>query len=146
MARGQAGSTSLAIMEVAAPITPCRHRAGSTVLDERGQVRARVSAATLGGDVGGTHQVSVPREPAMGADEPAPRGLGNPPPACWAGRRGASLVYKSHDDARLHSLVTERPCQMGAPPLPQAQDLDPAHVVVGDALGISDDQSADSVA
>jgi hypothetical protein len=35
MARGQAGSTPPVIMEVATPITPCRHRAGPTVLNER---------------------------------------------------------------------------------------------------------------
>jgi hypothetical protein len=105
VARGQAGSTSPVIVEVATPITPCRHRAGPTVLDERRQIRARNSAADLGGDVGGTHQIAVPVELAMGAAEPAPRWLRNPALAGWAGGRGALLVYQPHDNPRLRSLV-----------------------------------------
>jgi hypothetical protein len=67
MARGQAGSTPPAIMEVATSITPRRHRAGPTVLNERRQRRARLSATDPGGDVGGTHQITVPLKPAVGA-------------------------------------------------------------------------------
>jgi hypothetical protein len=106
MARGQAGSTPSAIMEVAAPITPCRHHAGPTVLDERRQRRARFSAADHGGDVGGTDQIPVPLERAVGATEPAPRWLGNPPPAGWTGGRGTALVHDPQDNSRFCGLVT----------------------------------------
>jgi hypothetical protein len=41
------------------PVTPIRHDAGSTVLDERGTSRARIPAAQ-GGDVGGADQISMP--------------------------------------------------------------------------------------
>jgi hypothetical protein len=53
VARGQAGPAPV-IVPVAASVTPCRHDAGATVLDERRHVHAQLSAASLGGDVGGT--------------------------------------------------------------------------------------------
>jgi hypothetical protein len=72
MARGQAGSTLSLVVEVAAPITPCRHSASPTVLDERRHVHAHLSAAGLGGDVRGTYEITVPVELAVEAAEPAP--------------------------------------------------------------------------
>jgi hypothetical protein len=42
-------------VEVAASVTPSRHDAGPTMLDEHRHVGARVSAAGLGGDVVGTY-------------------------------------------------------------------------------------------
>jgi hypothetical protein len=65
VARGQAGPPPAPVMQVAAAVTPCRHAAGPTVLDERRQIRAGGSAANLGGDVGGTDQVPVPVEAAV---------------------------------------------------------------------------------
>jgi hypothetical protein len=48
------------IVQVTASVTPRRHDAGATVLDERRHARARASAAGPGGDVGGTHKIAVP--------------------------------------------------------------------------------------
>jgi hypothetical protein len=53
-------------MKVAASITPCRHDAGPTVLDERRQASARVPA-TNGGDVVGTDRSRCPSNPQEGS-------------------------------------------------------------------------------
>jgi hypothetical protein len=105
MARGQAGSRPPEIEEVAAPITPCRHRAGPTVLNKRRQVRAHVSTAKLGGDAGGTNKITMPVELAVRAVEPAPGRLGHPPSAAWAGGGRASLVHEPHSDSHLHRRI-----------------------------------------
>jgi hypothetical protein len=61
VARGQAGPTPpLLIVKVAASVTPRRHHAGPTVLDTRQEPDACGSAASLGGDVVGTDEVSMP--------------------------------------------------------------------------------------
>jgi hypothetical protein len=60
VARDQAGSTT-PIVQVTTPITPIRHDAGSTVLDER-WITSALDPAAQGGDVGGTDQISVPSE------------------------------------------------------------------------------------
>jgi len=52
-------------MQVAASVTPCRHNAGPTVLDERREPDARESATGLGGDVLGAHEIPVPLEPTV---------------------------------------------------------------------------------
>ena len=81
MARGQAGPTPPAVVEMAAPITPCRHDANTTVLDEHGQTCARRSAARLDGDVEGTYKVPVPLEHAVWTSEPTALRLGDAPSA-----------------------------------------------------------------
>jgi hypothetical protein len=53
-----------------------RHHPDPTVPDQRGKRRAGMSAAELGGDVGGTDQVPMPLEPAVRTGEPAPAWLG----------------------------------------------------------------------
>jgi hypothetical protein len=119
VARGQAEPTPpLIIMEMAASVTPSRHPAGPTVLDEDRHARARGSAASLGGDVVGTHQIPIPVELAMRASESAALGLGNAPPASRAGGGGAPLIHQSHHDSRLLGLVTQRLDKLGAAPLP----------------------------
>jgi hypothetical protein len=61
VARGQAEPTPPpVIVEMAASVTPCRHDAGATVLDKRQYPNACGSAANLGGDIGGTHQIPMP--------------------------------------------------------------------------------------
>jgi hypothetical protein len=65
VARGQAEPTP--VVQVPTPVTSCRHDAGPTVLDERGQDRARGSAADLGGDVVGPDEISMPLKPAVRA-------------------------------------------------------------------------------
>jgi len=76
-ARGQAGPPPPVIVEVAASVTSCRQDAGATVLDEHRQPCARGSAASLGGDVGGTNQITVPMKLAEGAAESAAVWLGD---------------------------------------------------------------------
>jgi hypothetical protein len=71
-------------VEVAAAVTPYRHPAGPTVLDERRHACARGSAAGLGGDVGSTDRIPVPLESAVRAAEPAAGGFRNPLVAGWA--------------------------------------------------------------
>jgi hypothetical protein len=145
VARGQAGPTPPLVMEVAASVTPCRHDAGPTVLDEHRQVGARGSAASLGGDVGGTDQIPVPLEPAVRAAEPAARGLGNPPVAGGAGGGGAPLIHQPHPDTRPLGLVAQGLHQVGTAPPPQAEILHPSHIVVGDPPGVADHQDADAL-
>jgi hypothetical protein len=101
---------------VAAVVTPCRHDAGATVLDKRWQSSACGSAAGLGGDVGGTNQITVPMKIAEGAAESAAVWLGT----CW---RQAGQVEE----------------------VPRSQVLPPAHILPGDALGVADQQGADLV-
>jgi len=128
---------------VAAPVTPCRHHAGSTVLDEHGRIRARAPAAMLDGDVLGTNQVPVPLKRAVRTVEPAALGLGHTLPAGRAGGRGAPLVHQPNLDAGLFGLVAQRLRQVGAAPPPQAEILRPAGVLAGDALGVADQQGPD---
>jgi hypothetical protein len=63
-------------MQMTAAVTPGRHHPDPTVLDQRGERRAGMSAAELGGDVGGTDQITMPLEPAVWTGEPAPAWLG----------------------------------------------------------------------
>jgi len=69
VARGQAGSTP--VVQVPTSVTPFRHDAGPTVLDERGWYRARGSAANLGGDIVGADEIAMPLKPAVRTAEPA---------------------------------------------------------------------------
>jgi hypothetical protein len=123
---------------VAASVTPCRHDTGATVLDERWQVNAQLSAASLGGDVVGTDQIPMPVESAVCTAEPATFRLGHALPADRAGGGGATLVDQVHLDAREFGLVAQRLQQVGAAPPPQPQVLYPAGVVVGDPFGVTD--------
>jgi hypothetical protein len=75
VARGQAGPPP-PVMQMTAAVTPGRHHPDPTVLDQRGERRAGMSAAELGGDVGGTDQITMPLEPAVWTGEPAPAWLG----------------------------------------------------------------------
>jgi hypothetical protein len=97
----------------------------------------------LGSDVMGTHQVPVPLERAVGAAKPAVPGLGDALPAGGAGGGGATLVHQPHLDAGLFGLVAQGVHKVGAAPLPQAEVLRPAGVLVGDALGVADQQGPD---
>jgi hypothetical protein len=94
-------------VEVAASVTPCRHDASPTVLDERRQIHARLSAAGLGGDVAGTHQIPVPLELAVRTAELAASWLGDAPAAGRAGRGSAALIYQPHHYARPLGLVPQ---------------------------------------
>jgi hypothetical protein len=127
---------------VAAPVTPCRHHADPTVLDEYGRIRARASAM-LDGDVLGTNQIPVPLELAVGAAELAAFGLGHTLPAGRAGGGAATLIHEPHLDAGLLGLVAQRLRKVGAAPLPQAEILRPAGILAGDALGVADQQGPD---
>jgi len=144
VARGQAEPTPL-VVEVAASVTPCRHDAGPTVLDKRRQPGACGSAAGPGGDIGGTDQVPMPEERAVGAAEPAARGFRNPSLTGGAGGGGAPLIHQPHDDAGLLGLVLEGLEQVGAAPLPQPPVLHPARILLGDALGIAHHEGSDAV-
>jgi hypothetical protein len=146
VARGQAGPPPPPlVVEVAASVTPCRHPAGATVLDKRRQSNACGSAASLGGDVGGTDQIPVPEELAVGTVEPAALGLGDPPLAGGAGGGGPTLVHQPHHDACQFGLVAQGLEQVGAAPLPQPEIVHPASVLVGDARWVTDHQGADLV-
>jgi hypothetical protein len=92
-------------VQVPAAVTPCRHDTGPTVLDQRGQVRAGGSAAEGGGDVGGTDQIAMPVEAAVGAAEPAAGWLGSPLPADRAGGGGTALIHQADLDADPFRLV-----------------------------------------
>ena len=140
VARGQAGPTPPLVMQVAASVTPCRHHAGPTVLDKRRQPNAGGSAASLGGDVGGTDQIPMPEELAVRTTEPAARGLGDPPLAGGAGGGGGPLIYQPHHHPGQFGLVLEGLELVGAPPLPQPPVLHPTRVPVGDPLGVPDHQ------
>jgi hypothetical protein len=107
VARGQAGPTPPTIVQVAASVTPCRHLAGPTVLNEHGQVCARWSAAGLGGDVVGADQIPVPLKRAVWAAEPTALGFWNPSLAGGTGGGGATLVHQPHHDPGLLGLVPQ---------------------------------------
>ena len=143
VARGQAGPPPPPVIQVAASVTPCRHHAGPTVLDKRRQPNACGSAASLGGDVAGTDQIPMPRQPTMAALEPATRGLGDALAAGGAGGGGAPLIHQPHHHPRQFGLVAQCLQQVGAAPLPQPPVLHPAHVPVGNAFGIPDHQGPD---
>ena len=130
-------------MEMAASVTPCRQNADATVLDEHGQACARGSAAGLGGDVEGTHQVAVPLKSAVRAREEAAFGFGDAPPAGRAGGGGATLVHYPHADSGLLGLVAEGSQQVGAAPLPQPEVLHPSRIPFGDPAKIANHQGAD---
>jgi hypothetical protein len=120
-------------LQVAASITPCRHDAGPTVLDEHRHVNARVSAAGLGGDVAGTHQVPVPFEAAVWAAKPSGSGFRDPPTTGWACGGTATLVHQSNLDAYPLGLVAQRLYEVSAAPSPHAEILHPTSVALGDA-------------
>jgi len=130
-------------MEVAAAVTPCRHDAGPTVLDEPRQRHARGSAASLGGDVVGTDQIPVPLEDAGWTAKLAAAGLWDPPPAGGAGGGGAPFIHQPHHDACLFGLVSQGLHKVGAAPPPQPEVLHPTGVAAGDARGVPDHQGAD---
>jgi hypothetical protein len=145
VARGQAGPTPPLVVEVAASVTPCRHPAGPTVLDEHRHARARGSAASLGGDVVGADQVPVPLEPAMRAAKLAALGFGDPLVAGWAGGGGAPFVHQPHHDACLFGLVAQGLHKVGAAPPPQPEVVHPAHLPASDPFGIANQQGADAL-
>jgi hypothetical protein len=145
VARGQAGPTPPLVVEVAASVTPCRHPAGPTVLDEHRHAGARGSAAGLGGDVVGADQVPVPLEPAMRAAKLAALGFGDPPVAGGAGRGGASFVHQPNHDPCLFGLVTQGLHKVGAAPPPQPEVVHPAHLPASDPFGIANQQGADAL-
>jgi hypothetical protein len=130
------------VVEVAAAVTPCRHDTGPTVLDEHSQTRARRSAASLGGDVVGTHQIPVPLEPAVRTAEPTALGLGDPPSAGRAGGGSSTLVHQPHQDSCPLGLVPQCLEQVGAAPPPHAEVLHSTGIPVGDALRIAHHQGA----
>jgi hypothetical protein len=132
------------VVEVAASVTPRRHPAGPTVLDEHRQPGARGSAAGLGGDVVGTDQIPVPLQSTAGAVESAARGLGNPLLAGRASGGGSPLIYQPHHHPHQFGLVPQGGLQqVGTAPPPQPEVLHPAHVLVGDACGVAHDEGAD---
>jgi hypothetical protein len=130
-------------MEMAASVTPYRHAADATVLDEHGEARARGSAACLGGDVEGTDQVAVPLNLAVRARESAVLGFGDSPPAGRAGRRGPMLINQPHKDPLPLGLVAEDSQQVGAAPPAQSEVLHPPRIPVGDSAKITNRQGAD---
>jgi hypothetical protein len=127
-------------MKVAASVTPYRHDAGSTVLDKRRKPNARGTAAGLGGDVVGTDQIPMPLESTAAAVESAAAGLGDPPVAAWAGGGRAALIHQPYHNPGQLGLVAERLHQMGAATPPQAEVLHPSRPLVGDPLGIANQQ------
>ena len=64
------------VIQMTAAVTPGRHHPDPTVLDQRGERRAGMSAAELGSDVCGTHEITMPLESAVRTAEPAPAWLG----------------------------------------------------------------------
>jgi hypothetical protein len=94
------------VIQVTASITPRRHDAGPTMLDEHRHVGARMPAASLGGDVVGTHKVPVPLKPAVLTAEPAALWLRDPPPADRAGGGRAALIHQHNPNTRQFGLVS----------------------------------------
>jgi len=92
-------------MQMTAAVTAGRHHPDPTVLDQTGARRAGMSAAELGGDVGGTDQIPMPLEPAVRTAEPAPAWLGNALAAGRAGRGRLPLLDQLHPDPGLLGLV-----------------------------------------
>lgn len=142
-ARGQAGPTRPPIVEVATSVTPGRHLSDPAVLDEHWEARARTATASLGGDVVGTNKVSVPSKCAVWTVELASMRLWNPPSAARAGRGRTTLVHHPNQDARSFGLVVQGLHQVRAAPLTQPQIVNRAHVALGDAPKIADQQGAD---
>jgi len=128
---------------VAASVTPRRHDAGPTVLDEHRQARACGSAASLGGDVAGTHQIPVSIERTVWAAKLAASGLGDPPLAGRAGGGGAPLIHQPHHDPGPFGLVAQGLEQVGAAPPPQPEVLNPTRIFLSDALEVADHQRPD---
>src|SRR5688500_11130937 len=104
-------------MQVAASVTPRRHDADPTVLDERREPNARRSAAGLGGDVGGTDQIPMPLQCTMRTVELAALRLGDPMAAGRASGGRATLIHQPHGDACPLGFVLEGLEQVGAAPL-----------------------------
>jgi hypothetical protein len=94
-------------VEVAASVTPCRHDAGPTMLDEHRDVGARRSAAGLGGDVVGTYEVPMPLKLAVRTIEPAASGFRDPLPADRAGGGSAALIHQDNSNAHHFGLVSK---------------------------------------
>jgi hypothetical protein len=138
------GKTPAPIVQVASAVTPRRHRAGATVLDQH-PGDAGHPTAMGGGDVVGTHQIPMPHKVAVRTSEVAVVRLGDPLPAARAGGGAAPLIHQHHPDPRQLGLVPQRLDQMHAAPVAQPQVVAPAPVPPGDALGIADQQGADPV-
>jgi hypothetical protein len=99
-----------------------------------------MSAAELGGDVGGTDQVPMPLEPAVRTGEPAPAWLGDALAAGRAGRGRPPLLDHAHPDPGLLGLVAERSGQVGAAPGVLAHDrvgVDDAKVHPSDLIRVT---------
>jgi hypothetical protein len=133
-------------VQVAAPVTPSRRHTGPTVLHQHGKAHAGASAASLGGDIAGTHQIPVPLETTVQTTKQAARRLKNPPMADRAGGGAAALIHQPHRDAGPLGLVLQDLHKMGAAPLPQPKVLHPTDIPLGDALGITHQQAPDPMA
>ena len=93
------------VVEVTASVTPCRHNAGPTVLNEHRKACTRGPATVLGGDVVGTYEIAVPLELAVRTEEPAAIGIGDALSTGRAGGTGTALVHQPYVDADLLGLV-----------------------------------------
>ena len=145
MARDQARPNSPLIVEVATSVTPGRHLAGPTVLDECRESNARGSAAGLGGDVGGTDQIPMPMQSAVRTTEPATLRLGHPLMAGWTGGGTATLVHQSYCDSCQFCLVPKRLHKVEVAPLPQAEVLQSTGIPVGYAREVTHHQDPNPV-
>jgi hypothetical protein len=134
---GQAGPTG--IMAMPSPVTPCGGCPHPTVLDPWVPTD---HPAALSGDVGGTHEVAVPSEPAVPTAEASSPRLGDPLPAQRARRGGPPLVHLDHPDAGQGRLVLQGPDEMRAPPVAQPKVLPLAGVPVADSLGVAHPKGA----
>ena len=92
-------------MQMTAAVTPGRHDADPAVLDQRGERRAGMSAAELGGDVCGTDEITMPMEAAVRAAESAATWLGDALAAGRAGRGRPALLHQVNLDPGLLGLV-----------------------------------------
>jgi SAM-dependent methyltransferase len=141
VARGRARPPPVVL--VAASVTPCRHHTGPTVLHQQVRTHADASAAMLGGDVVGTHQIPVPLKPTVAAVKLASCRLWDSPAADRTGGGAPALVDQPHHDAGPFGLVLEGLQQVGAAPLPQPQILHPTRVLFFDAIEVTHQQGPD---
>jgi hypothetical protein len=130
------------VIKVATTVTPCRHKTGPTVLDERWHDGAQASAAGSSGDVVGTDQVSVSLELAVRAVELPVLRFGSPLLAGWTSRGAAMFVHQADLDPSSFGLVAQRLQHVGASPLAQPKIVRTAGIAVCDASEIADHQGA----
>jgi hypothetical protein len=130
------------VVKVAATVTPCRHKTGPTVLDERWHDGAQASAAGSSGDVVGTDQVSVSLELAVRAAELPILRFGSPLLAGRTSRGAAMFVHQADPDAGSFGLVAQRLQHVGASPLAQPKIMCTAGIAVCDPSDIADHHGA----